>query len=39
MIERCLDHRSAGHRYLERALALNPNFSIVWSPVAKEALR
>ena len=39
MIERCLDHRSAAHRYLERALALNPNFSIVWSPVAKEALQ
>jgi tetratricopeptide (TPR) repeat protein len=39
MIERCLGHRTAGRRYLRRALALNPHFSIVWSPVARRALR
>ena len=38
MIERCLGHRVAADRYLHRALALNPHFSIVWSPVAREAL-
>ena len=27
MIERCLGHREASHRYLSRALALNPHFS------------
>jgi hypothetical protein len=39
MIERCLGHRTAARRYLARALALNPHFSIVWSPVARKALR
>jgi len=39
MIERCLGHRSAARRYLHRAIALNPHFSIVWSPVARKALR
>jgi tetratricopeptide (TPR) repeat protein len=39
MIERCLGHRTAARRYLGRALALNPHFSIVWSPVARKALR
>jgi tetratricopeptide (TPR) repeat protein len=39
MIERCLGHRDAARRYLGRALALNPHFSVVWSPVAKEALK
>jgi tetratricopeptide (TPR) repeat protein len=39
MIERCLGHKSVAHRYLTRALALNPHFSIVWSPVARKALR
>jgi tetratricopeptide (TPR) repeat protein len=39
MIERCLGHRTAARRYLQRALALNPHFSLVWSPVAKEVLR
>ena len=39
MIEQCLGHRSAARSYLNRALALNPNFSIVWSPVARKALR
>ena len=39
MIERCLGHRASAHRYLAGALALNPYFSIVWSPVARKALR
>ena len=39
MIERCLGHRAAGRSFLRRALALNPHFSIVWAPVAREALR
>jgi tetratricopeptide (TPR) repeat protein len=39
MIERCLGHADSGKSYLSRALALNPHFSIVWSPVARRALR
>jgi tetratricopeptide (TPR) repeat protein len=39
MIERCLGHRAATRRYLGRALALNPHFSVVWSPVARTVLR
>jgi len=39
MIERCLGHTDAARAYLGRALALNPHFSIVWSPVARRALR
>ena len=39
MIERCLGHRTAARSYFQRALSLNPHFSIVWSPVAKEAVR
>jgi tetratricopeptide (TPR) repeat protein len=38
MIERCLGHRAAARGYLGRALALNPHFSVVWSPVARKAL-
>src|SRR5439155_166264 len=29
---------AAAHRYLGSALALNPQFSVVWSPVARKAL-
>ena len=39
MIERCLGNRAASRTYLSRALALNPNFSILWAPVARKALR
>ena len=39
MIERCLGHRTTARSYLRRALGLNPHFSIVWSPVARKALR
>jgi tetratricopeptide (TPR) repeat protein len=39
MIERCLAHHDAAKTYLSRALALNPHFSIDWSPVARRALQ
>jgi tetratricopeptide (TPR) repeat protein len=39
MIERCLGNRAAGVAFLHRALALNPHFSVLWSPVARKALR
>ena len=35
MIERCLGHRSESKRWLRRALALNPHFSVLWSPTAR----
>jgi len=38
MIERCLGHRAAGDDFLRQALALNPHFSVLWSPVARKAL-
>jgi len=38
MIERCLGHRAAGDDFLRRAVALNPHFSVLWSPVARKAL-
>jgi tetratricopeptide (TPR) repeat protein len=37
MIERCLGNPAA-ERFLRRALALNPHFSIRWAPVARRAL-
>jgi tetratricopeptide (TPR) repeat protein len=39
MIERCLGNRVTGAAFLRRALAINPHFSLLWSPVAKQALR
>jgi tetratricopeptide (TPR) repeat protein len=39
MIERCLGNRAAGDAFLHRALALNPHFSVLWSPVARKAFR
>jgi tetratricopeptide (TPR) repeat protein len=39
MIERCLGNRAAARGWLRRALWLNPRFSLVWAPVAREALR
>jgi tetratricopeptide (TPR) repeat protein len=39
MIERCLGNRTAGDAFLQRSLALNPHFSVLWSPVARKALR
>src|SRR5207248_5179203 len=35
MIERCLRHTRASRVWLEKALALNPHFSVLWAPVAK----
>jgi tetratricopeptide (TPR) repeat protein len=35
MIERCLGHDAVARTWFRRALALNPHFSILWSPVAK----
>jgi tetratricopeptide (TPR) repeat protein len=39
MIERCLGRTAEGNRFLRRALALNPHFSLLWAPVARRALR
>jgi tetratricopeptide (TPR) repeat protein len=39
MIEGCLGHRSARHAWLGRALRLNPQFSILWAPIARRELR
>jgi tetratricopeptide (TPR) repeat protein len=33
--ERCVGNRDAMRMWLSRALALNPHFSILWSPLAK----
>ena len=38
MIERCLGSSTA-RSWFARALAINPHFSILWSPVARKALR
>ena len=38
MIERCLGSRSA-RAWFGRALAVNPNFSLLWAPVARRARR
>ena len=35
MIERCLGRPTAARAWLLRALALNPHFSVLWSPVAR----
>lgn len=39
MIELCLGRRAAGRATLRRALAVNPHFSVLYVPVAREALR
>jgi tetratricopeptide (TPR) repeat protein len=39
MIERCLGDQAAARAWFGRALALNPHFSLLWSPVARRALR
>jgi tetratricopeptide (TPR) repeat protein len=39
MIERCLGHRAESRRWLRRALALNPHFSVLYAPVVRRALR
>jgi tetratricopeptide (TPR) repeat protein len=35
MIERCLGHESSARGWFDRALRLNPHFSLLWSPVAR----
>ena len=39
MIERCLGHQSQARAYFGRAMALNPHFSLLWSPVARRYAR
>jgi tetratricopeptide (TPR) repeat protein len=38
VIEGCLGHATAKRRWLTRALRLNPEFSILWAPVARREL-
>jgi tetratricopeptide (TPR) repeat protein len=38
MIERCLGHPAESRLWLRRALDLNPHFSVLWAPVARQAL-
>ena len=35
MIERCLGHGAVARRWFQRAMAVNPHFSLLWSPVAR----
>jgi tetratricopeptide (TPR) repeat protein len=35
MVERCLGHKADAKTWLRRALSMNPNFSLLWAPVAK----
>jgi tetratricopeptide (TPR) repeat protein len=39
MIERCLGHSADARQWFRRALALNPRFSVIWSPVARRYAR
>lgn len=39
MTERCLGTRAAARRDFAHALALNPHFSVLWSPVAERLVR
>lgn len=39
MIERCLGHTASARTWFRRALRLNPHFSVLWAPVAKEYAR
>lgn len=39
MIERCLGRNAAAQRWFRLALATNPNFSLIWAPVARKATR
>jgi tetratricopeptide (TPR) repeat protein len=38
VIERCLGREARARRWFRRALATNPHFSLLWAPVAREAL-
>jgi len=39
MIERCLGHSADARQWFRRALALSPQFSVIWSPVARRYAR
>ncbi|MDQ4081587.1 MAG: hypothetical protein M3123_01655, partial [Actinomycetota bacterium] len=39
MIEGCLGNAPARRAFLAKALAINPHFSLLHAPVAREALR
>jgi tetratricopeptide (TPR) repeat protein len=39
MIERCLGHRAEAATWFRRALALNPEFSVLWAPLARRDAR
>lgn len=39
MIERCLGNRNESRRWMRRALALNPHFSVRWTPLARRVAR
>ena len=39
MIERCLGNGDEARTWFRRALALNPHFSLLWSPVARRLAR
>jgi tetratricopeptide (TPR) repeat protein len=38
-IERCLGRPAAARGWFQRALAINPHFSVLWAPAARQALR
>jgi tetratricopeptide (TPR) repeat protein len=35
MVERCLGHQADAKTWFQRALSLNPHFSLLWAPVAR----
>jgi tetratricopeptide (TPR) repeat protein len=39
MIEQCLHRTASARAWFKRALALNPHFSVIWSPVAEHYAR
>lgn len=38
MIERCLGRDAHARRWMRRALALNPHFSLIWAPAARRVV-
>jgi tetratricopeptide (TPR) repeat protein len=39
LIDICVGHRGTGRSFIRHALAINPYFSLIYGPVAREALR
>jgi tetratricopeptide (TPR) repeat protein len=39
MIERCLGHMATARTWFRRAVSLNPNFSLLWAPLARRLAR